>query len=319
MDELAIETLVEVGAILGSSAGDQERAAEILRVIRQAIPWDGVMLSSFTEAGGRSLRLGDAGFPTEVLSHLELVQVDYAPELERAIHTARLTQRTSEHRPQEGYALMQDVLLPAGFSDAIASGLQCRDGRVTGVLFYGVADIADVRPEHLWLADRLRLMLGGLADPWRTARGVLDRNPGVPAAVVLPDGDTRPALDRPPGEWLAPHGSLARQVAAEGAPPTFFWWQDPDGRFHRVVTARLTGGVLAVDTAPPLPCGLSSRETQVLRLLAWGLTNRQIASRLFVSPATVAKHVTHALAKLGAQNRAGAVTRASALGLVTYG
>ena len=51
------------------------------------------------------------------------------------------------------------------------------------------------------------------------------------------------------------------------------------------------------------PAGLSAREDQVLRLVASGLGNREIAGRLFVSPNTVANHVRAILAKTGSGNR----------------
>ena len=49
---------------------------------------------------------------------------------------------------------------------------------------------------------------------------------------------------------------------------------------------------------------LSPREVEVLRLLAGGMTNGQIAEKLVVSPNTAAKHVARILAKTGAANRA---------------
>src|SRR5205085_10789502 len=52
-----------------------------------------------------------------------------------------------------------------------------------------------------------------------------------------------------------------------------------------------------------LPGGLTQRELEVLRLLADGLTNRQIAGRLFISQKTAGVHVSHLLAKLSAPNR----------------
>jgi LuxR family maltose regulon positive regulatory protein len=54
----------------------------------------------------------------------------------------------------------------------------------------------------------------------------------------------------------------------------------------------------------------------VLRLLAAGKPNPQIARELVVSLDTVKKHVTHVLGKLGAANRTEAVTRARQLGLI---
>jgi len=51
------------------------------------------------------------------------------------------------------------------------------------------------------------------------------------------------------------------------------------------------------------PQGLSRREVQVLRLLGAGCSNREIATRLFLSPNTVANHVRNILAKTGTSNR----------------
>jgi len=58
-------------------------------------------------------------------------------------------------------------------------------------------------------------------------------------------------------------------------------------------------------TVPPqlATAGISSREMDVLLLLAEGLTNRQIAARLYLSPRTVEKHVERLLAKTGSPNR----------------
>lgn len=52
---------------------------------------------------------------------------------------------------------------------------------------------------------------------------------------------------------------------------------------------------------------LSDRERQILGLLAHGLTGSEVASRLFLSPATVRTHVQNAMRKLGARTRAHAV------------
>jgi HD-GYP domain-containing protein (c-di-GMP phosphodiesterase class II) len=54
------------------------------------------------------------------------------------------------------------------------------------------------------------------------------------------------------------------------------------------------------------PAGLTPREVEVLRLVARGLSNKEIATRLVVSPKTVGKHVEHIYAKIDASNRAAA-------------
>jgi two-component system, NarL family, response regulator LiaR len=62
---------------------------------------------------------------------------------------------------------------------------------------------------------------------------------------------------------------------------------------------------------------LTGRETEVLRHLALGLSNREIASSLAVGEETVKTHVTHVLSKLGVENRAQAIVQALKRGLVT--
>jgi DNA-binding NarL/FixJ family response regulator len=65
-----------------------------------------------------------------------------------------------------------------------------------------------------------------------------------------------------------------------------------------------------------LPESMTPRELEVLRLLARGLTNRQISRELVVSAATVKVHIEHLLAKLGVSDRTQAAVRASQAGLL---
>ena len=66
----------------------------------------------------------------------------------------------------------------------------------------------------------------------------------------------------------------------------------------------------------PLVVPLSERELDVLRLLADGRSNREIAHALFLAEGTVKNHVTAVLAKLAARDRTQAALRARALGLI---
>jgi two-component system, NarL family, response regulator LiaR len=67
--------------------------------------------------------------------------------------------------------------------------------------------------------------------------------------------------------------------------------------------------------APERPETLTERETDVLRLLAAGLANKQIATELLISENTVRTHVSSILAKLGVQSRTQAALYAAQLGL----
>ncbi len=61
------------------------------------------------------------------------------------------------------------------------------------------------------------------------------------------------------------------------------------------------------DARPDEPEVLTTRETEILELVAAGLTNAAIAERLWISPGTVKKHLENVYAKLGVANRAAAV------------
>ena len=75
----------------------------------------------------------------------------------------------------------------------------------------------------------------------------------------------------------------------------------------------------AQPTAQPQPEPLTARELEVLRLVALGSTNRDIAERLVVTERTVKFHVSAILAKLGARNRTEAVALGKQTGCTGHG
>lgn len=62
--------------------------------------------------------------------------------------------------------------------------------------------------------------------------------------------------------------------------------------------------------------GLSKREYEVLELIAQGLSNQEIAGKLFVSPNTIKTHSSNLFMKLGVRRRTEAIRRAKELGLL---
>ncbi len=78
----------------------------------------------------------------------------------------------------------------------------------------------------------------------------------------------------------------------------------------------------ALETQPAAPAtypdGLTQREVEVLRLIALGRNNREIAGELVISLRTVAHHVTSILSKTGAANRTEAAAYAARQGLVSW-
>lgn len=81
--------------------------------------------------------------------------------------------------------------------------------------------------------------------------------------------------------------------------------------FSRATFAQTVAAALAAATeAPTDRFGLTAREAEVLDLLVKGLTNRQIAEQLVISPNTVKRHLQAIFAKLGVTTRAAAVAKA---------
>src|SRR5207302_162444 len=72
-----------------------------------------------------------------------------------------------------------------------------------------------------------------------------------------------------------------------------------------------------VTTRRDWPAGLTSREVEVLRLLARGMSSKQIAERLVITPKTASNHIEHIYSKLGVTNRALASLFAAKHGLIS--
>lgn len=85
------------------------------------------------------------------------------------------------------------------------------------------------------------------------------------------------------------------------------------------VLSPAVAGRLMGELRSPAREELSRRELEVLGLIAQGCSNRETATRLFISEATVKTHLLHAYAKLGVRDRAAAVAAAYARGLLGSG
>ena len=83
-----------------------------------------------------------------------------------------------------------------------------------------------------------------------------------------------------------------------------------------VVASKLLRQVSHQSQAVPTVDALTPREVEVLRLLAQGLQNKEIAAQLVISERTVKFHVSSIMSKLGAGNRTEAVTLAAQQGLI---
>jgi DNA-binding NarL/FixJ family response regulator len=155
---------------------------------------------------------------------------------------------------------------------------------------------ADVAAEQLGRAVELHRALDM---PFQRAE--VELRAGVALAAA---GERELALERLSDAYRSGRRLGARPLAAEAAREVAALGESIVARLGRRAVADADGS------------GLSRREREVVRLLALGRTNREIAHELFLSPRTVDMHVRNILRKLDSRSRMEAAHRARELGLV---
>jgi DNA-binding CsgD family transcriptional regulator len=133
-------------------------------------------------------------------------------------------------------------------------------------------------------------------------RAQIELRAGVALAAA---GEREPALERLSSAYRLARRLGARPLAAEAAREVSLLGESVSRRLGERAAADANGA------------GLSRRELEVIRLLAVGRTNREIATDLFLSPRTVDMHVRNILRKLDSRSRVEAAHRAGELGLLT--
>ena len=130
----------------------------------------------------------------------------------------------------------------------------------------------------------------------------------APALVLHRRSDRTVPIGR--GRELASLLPSARFVTLSGG--AHLPWMDDRREVHRA----LAGFLGSADAPTNGDAPLSHREVEVLRLVAAGLSNREIASSLILSEHTVHRHVANILRKLGQSSRAGATALATRNGYI---
>jgi len=117
--------------------------------------------------------------------------------------------------------------------------------------------------------------------------------------IVFVSGERREAADRVVGLLIGADDYLVKPVDAE----------ELIARLRRLI-AKSWGSQASTPPASPIFAGLTTRENEVLRLLAHGLDQGTIAEQLAISPATVGTHIQRILNKLDVHSRTQAVALA---------
>jgi DNA-binding CsgD family transcriptional regulator len=153
----------------------------------------------------------------------------------------------------------------------------------------------------------------------------LDGQPGTAAQELLRAAESFAALGLPLATAQARRRAGAALAAAGQTAPAAGQLREAHEIFAGLGAGRAAGqcaaGLVALGRKPPRRArggrqagALSRRESEVMALVAQGLTSRDIGGRLFLSPRTVEMHVQNSLDKLGCRTRAEAVRRLTELG-----
>jgi DNA-binding NarL/FixJ family response regulator len=193
---------------------------------------------------------------------------------------------------REGLVLLLELLGGIEVVGAAADGEQA------------MALAADLRPDVV-LMDLRMPRLDGVA----ATRRLRERDPGVRVIALTTYDDEHSVME---AVRAGARGYLTKDAGAEEIRQALEAVVRGEAAIdpavqHHLLDALATG---APATAGTLPDGLTPREAEVLSLIAEGLSNAEIAHRLVVSEATVKSHINHLFTKIGARDRAQAVTYA---------
>lgn len=151
------------------------------------------------------------------------------------------------------------------------------------------------------------LRLGAGMDGLKTAQALRELDP-APAVLILS------TYDRDADVLGAMAAGASGYLLKEATPEAISNGIKRVAAGETVLAPEMASRVLA-GMRDPLP-ELTEREREVLRLLATGATNKEMARQLFVAEATIKSHLVHVFTKLGVDNRARAVALVQETGLI---
>jgi len=198
------------------------------------------------------------------------------------------------------------------FRDGITSLLEAAGSEVVGQVGDGQAAVEAalrLRPDLILLDINMPKMSG--LEALRLIKKKLPEMQVVMLTVSDDDADLFEAIKS------GAHGYLSKSLNTDKFLEMLDGLQRGEAAMTRQTTARLMKGLAETSYQEAAPArSLTQRETELLRLIAEGMSNKAIAQALSVSENTVKYHLRNILQKLDAQNRTEAVTHAIRAGLL---
>ncbi|WP_222272650.1 helix-turn-helix transcriptional regulator [Modestobacter marinus] len=318
--------LAQTAASVGTTS---ERALALLEGLRRVVPFDGAFLA-FADPLGH-------GYHSLVSVDLDVRTVEFlsGPQVARDIEVtgtdrARPPLGPSDlPYPAEELLTWAECLIPSGIHEGLGVALFAPGGRHVGHLAVLSGSRQPPSPAARRRLGRLAPVLAHGIDPMRSLLAVARLVRGATAGVVLrADGGCQALPGLQAHALLVPRSPVlaaAWERIGDGNVYSSFLW--PVGGSHAPGGHVRVSVLAAPEDVPPGPTavallspatdlhGLTPRELEVLGLLVDGCSNQEIARTLVVAPRTVATHLEHVRAKLGAPTRTLAAIRAEREGL----
>lgn len=313
-----LDALGSIASIATSSAPALDRIDSVLSALRPIMPHAAAHVAA-VEYGRVETLLHD-GYPDEVLSRFN--SPDWMSEAQSLRSPPELGAESvfrQQDLPDDGNITVNEYLRPAGFQEGVTHFMTDRQGRLRAVLNLSCEKRDEASPEA---REVVRLMGGALGNLVQQAslssdhesvfvvssNGALLHRCGL-RQIGAYDGMTlvEQHLDR--GVGFAP--SLVAVAATGDGTISHEMQIVPLTSFEGMATR---AAIVVREARASL---LSPREVEVLRLVAAGRSNVEIAEELSIARRTVASHIEHILVRLGVGNRTAAAVLAAQSGLLS--
>jgi DNA-binding CsgD family transcriptional regulator len=317
---LPVDEMTEIAA---STAPLLQRAHDFMRALGDCLAFDAAWLALSDPRSSVYAIVGSAGLDPSVTEFLDRAEVAKDLELAGLDRTGPPMSVAELPVSVDELSTWAECLIPAGFREGLGVALVEPGGVHVG--FLGLLYTSSEPPSTVTrrrLGELAPIVARGLS-PMRSLLASGRIVPGAEAGVVLLRDGTTCLLPGLPGDPLLQTGSPVVEIAhgslLAGHVYRSFLWPAPDaGRAGAHVRVTVLAGTEVPDFVSGMlmlsfdvDCfGLTSRELEVLGLLVDGRSNQEIATRLVVTPRTVAAHVEHVLHKLDAPSRTLAAVRA---------
>lgn len=317
------------GVVLTGTASIETLAHEVLEVLGTRAPSSASAICLWDPIARNHVTVANHNYPDKVITHLNTWFIDHDPLFDSMRRRDLGALRWRDFPDYRSSYSVTSVFTPAGFAEGLSARLVTADGTYAGTIHVNCDDARHPSDDDVVQINTLRKQMAEQLDFSVRPRMVAELlSPDAQAWAVDETGRAHllrigDSFDAALDVGLISDMALAPQIVGAQLRPDATRWHDGNCWLHvrHVATSpRYRGdslsGVVLVNRAE-LPFGITPRELDALTLAAYGLTNNQIAARLFISARTAGHHVENAIVKLGASNRASCVSLAVAHGLVS--